>query len=130
MSTKELGSLNKEQEEFLCWLKEKEPATLAKMHDAQAPGFSEQRVNQMCKDGWIDRKIDVEIDGHIIGVYSVSDKGKAYLERKCSGVKRLFAWMGSTTFKVFAFLAAVATIWTAWGSWIVGRIQWLLGLIK
>lgn len=71
---------SKDQSAFLLWLDKNGPKTLRDLFDAEAPGFTEQRVSQMYADGWLDRKFDVTNDGETIAVYSLSDRGRALIE--------------------------------------------------
>lgn len=71
--------LSKEQEALLRWLdSQPAPVSLAAMDRDSAPHFSHQRIEEMRKSGLIARGISFECD-QMVGVYSVSDAGKAML---------------------------------------------------
>lgn len=57
------------------------PVPMARMQELLPPGFSEQRVNDLRKDGFLKWEYVPFGDGLAAG-YSLSDKGKAYLEER------------------------------------------------
>ena len=73
--------LSKDQIAFLSWLREQpEPVSLAQMSQANAPGFSRQRVEQLRRSGHINRGMGANVRGELVGVYTIGDRGCAALE--------------------------------------------------
>lgn len=80
MDDKEL--LSSDQIALLRWLVENEPKTLSEMREADAPGYSDNRVEQMRKAGWLDARLRFgRIGGPTVAEYSVSDRSRAFLEK-------------------------------------------------
>ena len=75
-----MDTLSSDQVQLLSWIKNcQRSISIAEMQDLQVPAFSEQRVNTLRKTGYLSFEY-VVYRGELVGGYSVSDKGKAYLE--------------------------------------------------
>lgn len=69
--------LSTDQLTFLEWISKRSiPVTLQQMSKINPPGFSEQRVSELQRQGYLNWKY---VDGQYAGYY-ISDKGKAALE--------------------------------------------------
>ena len=85
--------LSKEELRLLRWLsKQSEKVTMAEMEDIQAPGFTRDRVESMRTADLINRGTDLHLN-EIVGIYSISDKGRAELRAEKGGsFKEFRAW--------------------------------------
>lgn len=72
--------LSTEQHDLLCWLSEQpEPTSKSSMQQANAPGYDDQRIETMVRDGLLSRTITVE-NGDTAGAYALTDKATAILQ--------------------------------------------------
>lgn len=72
--------LSSDQFVILHWLNaQPAPVPLQQMAEAHAPAFTEQRIEELYRQGILDRKL-IPYQGFLVAGYFVSDKGIALLE--------------------------------------------------
>ncbi len=72
--------MSNEKVELLTWLQGKtEPISKNAMEHHSAPSYTSERIEELYREGYITRGFDVE-DGGLVGVYFISDKGRALLQ--------------------------------------------------
>ena len=72
--------LSSEQEALLNWLQQQNtPVSVTQMRAVSAPGFTDQRIEELRCSGLITRHIEVTSQGRTFGTYTISDQGRASL---------------------------------------------------
>lgn len=106
--------LNKEKIEFLRWLnKQPSPISMRKMENLSAPNYTSARIEELRKDGYVNRNLEVE-NGDFVGMYCISDKGLAVLQEhdRSTHEKRVesIRYIITTSIAVVALITAIMSI--------------------
>lgn len=74
--------ISNEKLTFLRWLREQpKPVDKHTIASSAAPCFNDQRLDELCKEGYINRTVAV-LSRAQVGVYAISDKGRAALQHE------------------------------------------------
>lgn len=103
--------LNKEKIELLRWLlNQPDRVSMNTMKTLSAPQFTSTRIEELRNDGYITRSIETE-NGDIVGVYCISDKGRAALQEEDNNSReKRVEWIRYIITTVIAVAALVTSV--------------------
>ena len=106
--------LNKEKIELLRWLQDQpNRVSIDKMETLPAPHYTMTRIEELRKDGYITRSLEVEHD-ELVGTYQISDKGRAALQEHDSNSHKKkiesIRYIITTSIAVAALITAIVSI--------------------
>lgn len=104
--------LSRELRTFLKWLgKQSAPVSKSTMENLRAPEYSSERIEELRETGYIIRDLSVENgSSSLVGVYSISDKGRAELqERDEVSKEKAIEWVRYGITTAIAVIALIRT---------------------